>query len=73
MDSIRSSITCKKITRTRAENAFQQSRDVLAEAQQLSHTGSFGWKVSSGEIFWSEETFRIFGSDNPPPQTRHDF
>jgi transcriptional regulator with GAF, ATPase, and Fis domain/HAMP domain-containing protein len=32
----------------------------LAEAQRLSHTGSFGWNVSSGEIFWSEETFRIF-------------
>jgi PAS domain S-box-containing protein len=32
----------------------------LAEAQRLSHTGSFGWRVSSGEIFWSDETFRIF-------------
>src|SRR6266496_3701189 len=32
----------------------------LAEAQRLSHTGSFGWDVSSGEIYWSEETFRIF-------------
>jgi PAS domain S-box-containing protein len=25
--------------------------------------GSFGWKVSSGEVFWSGETFRIFGYD----------
>lgn len=32
----------------------------LAEAQKLSHTGSFGWNVASGELFWSEETFRIF-------------
>src|SRR6266853_686879 len=32
----------------------------LAEAQRLSHTGSFGWDVSNGEINWSEETFRIF-------------
>ena len=32
----------------------------LADAQRLSHTGSFGWSVSSGEVFWSEETFRIF-------------
>jgi len=32
----------------------------LAEAQQLSHTGSFGWQPLSGEISWSEETFRIF-------------
>ena len=27
----------------------------------MSHTGSFGWDVSSGEIYWSRETFRIFG------------
>jgi formate hydrogenlyase transcriptional activator len=35
----------------------------LTEAQRLSHTGSFGWDVSSGEIFWSDETFRIFELD----------
>jgi PAS domain S-box-containing protein len=35
----------------------------LAGAQRLSHTGSFGWKVSSGELFWSDETFRIFEYD----------
>src|SRR5580658_4559793 len=35
----------------------------LAEAQRLSHTGSFGWRVSSGELVWSEETFRIFDCD----------
>jgi len=35
----------------------------LAEAQRLSHTGSFGWMVGSGEIFWSDETFRIFQCD----------
>ncbi len=32
----------------------------LAEAQRLSQTGSFGWDISSGEIRWSDETFRIF-------------
>ncbi|HET8921792.1 MAG TPA: PAS domain-containing protein, partial [Candidatus Acidoferrum sp.] len=39
---------------------LRRSEAYLAEAQKLSHTGSFGWKVSSGEIFWSDETFRIF-------------
>jgi hypothetical protein len=34
-----------------------------AEAQKLSHTGSFGWNVSTGEISWSEETYRIVGPD----------
>jgi PAS domain S-box-containing protein len=35
----------------------------LAEAQRLSHTGSFGWKSDTGEIIWSDETYRIFGYD----------
>ncbi|HZA33816.1 MAG TPA: PAS domain-containing protein, partial [Vicinamibacterales bacterium] len=35
----------------------------LAEAQRLSHTGSFGWNVSDGELVWSDETFRIFDYD----------
>src|SRR5246500_3515986 len=45
------------------EEAIRRSEAYLAEAQKLSHTGSFGWKVSSGEIFWSDETFRIFECD----------
>jgi PAS domain S-box-containing protein len=32
----------------------------LAGAQRLSHTGSFGWKPDTGEIVWSDETYRIF-------------
>ena len=35
----------------------------LAEAQKLSHTGSFGWKPDTGEIVWSDETYRIFEFD----------
>jgi PAS domain S-box-containing protein len=41
----------------------------LAEAQRLSHTGSFGWRISTGEIFWSEETFRIFQYDRTTTPT----
>jgi len=45
------------------EEKLQQSEAYLSEAQRLSHTGSFGWKPSTGEIIWSEETFRIFQFD----------
>ncbi len=38
-----------------------RSEAYLEEAQRLSHTGSFGWRVSTGEIVWSKESFRIFG------------
>jgi PAS domain S-box-containing protein len=39
---------------------LQRREAYLAEAQRLSHTGSFGWNVSTDEHFWSDETFRIF-------------
>jgi PAS domain-containing protein len=45
----------------RLTQELQRREAYLAEAQRLSHTGSFGWRVSTGEIIWSEETFRIFG------------
>src|SRR5882724_10117031 len=47
----------------KAAQELQRSEAYLAEAQRLSHTGSFGWDVSTGEIFWSDETFRIFELD----------
>jgi PAS domain S-box-containing protein len=47
----------------RAENRLRRSEAYLAEAQRLSHTGSFGWTPSTGELHWSDETFRILGYD----------
>src|SRR5713226_8534856 len=42
---------------------LQRREAYLAEAQRLSQTGSFGWKPDSGEIVWSDETYRIFEYD----------
>ena len=52
------------VVRHRKEAATQvaSKEAYLAEAQHLSHTGSFGWNPSSGFI-WSDETFQIFGFD----------
>src|ERR1700733_5126530 len=49
--------------RKRVESALKQSQAYLTQAQELSRTGSFGWSVATGEIIWSEETFRIFQCD----------
>ncbi|MDF0516311.1 PAS domain S-box protein [Bradyrhizobium yuanmingense] len=54
-------VACENITeRKEAENALRQSEAYLAQAQELSHTGSFGWKAATREITWSRETYRIF-------------
>jgi predicted ATPase/signal transduction histidine kinase len=49
--------------RRRAEEGLRRSEAYLSEAQRLSHTGSFAWGPSSGEIYWTEETYRIFEYD----------
>jgi len=56
-------LTKEVLHRQRAEEALLLSETYLAEAQRVSHTGSFGWSVSSGHIVWSDETFRILEYD----------
>ncbi len=43
-----------------ATQELRRREAYLAEAQRLSHTGSFGWKPVDEEIVWSDETYRIF-------------
>jgi PAS domain S-box-containing protein len=49
------------VERKQADEKLRRSEAYLAEAQRLSHTGSFGWSSSTGEVYWSPETFRIYG------------
>jgi len=65
LTSVNSELTKEVLQRQRAEEALLRSEAYLAEAQRVSHTGSFGWSVSSGHIVWSEETFRILEYDPP--------
>src|SRR6201997_2464454 len=46
-----------------AQAELRRREAYLVGAQRLSHTGSFGWSVLSGEIYWSEETYKIFEHD----------
>ncbi|MGC2526426.1 MAG: PAS domain S-box protein [Candidatus Acidiferrum sp.] len=49
--------------RLQIENRLRRSEAYLAEAQRLTHVGSFGWSLRKGELRWSDETFRIFECD----------
>jgi two-component system sensor kinase FixL len=51
------------LNRQRAEYARRRSETYLAEAQRLSRTGSFSWKIATEEQYWSEEIFRIYEYD----------
>jgi len=45
------------------EEELRRSAAFLAQAQQLSRTGSFSWRVATDEITWSEELYRIYEFD----------
>jgi PAS domain S-box-containing protein len=49
--------------RKRGEEQLRRSEEFLAEGQRLSRTGTFWWRLETGEIRWSEELFHIFGFD----------
>jgi len=51
------------------EKELRRSEAFLAEAQRLSVTGSFSWRVDTDEITWSEELYRIFEFDRDAPVT----
>src|SRR5262249_49619158 len=41
-------------------DALQRSEAYLGEGEQLSRTGSIGWRDPRSEQYWSRETFRIY-------------
>jgi PAS domain S-box-containing protein len=53
----------------RIQAALLRSEMYLNEAQSLSNTGSFWWNVASGELIWSDQTFRILGVDQTTKPT----
>src|SRR6202050_806203 len=61
-DAERTAVLEKANEDLKASQADLQRRwQYLAEAQRLSHSGTFGWKVHTGELVWSDETYRILG------------
>jgi len=57
-------VTMDVTERTRAEEALRRSEAYLAEAQRLSHTGSWAWNVARREfVHWSLEHYHIHGLD----------
>jgi C4-dicarboxylate-specific signal transduction histidine kinase len=49
--------------RKHAEEALRRSEAFLAQAQRVSSTGSFSWRLDTDEMIFSEELYRIFELD----------
>jgi PAS domain S-box-containing protein len=48
---------------------LQRSEAFLAQGERMCQTGSFGWNISSGEIYWSDGTYKIFEYDRTAKPT----
>jgi PAS domain S-box-containing protein len=55
--------------RKRAEQQLRRSEAFLAEGQRLSLSGSFSWKMATGEITWSEQLYRLYEFEIGVPVT----
>jgi PAS domain S-box-containing protein len=49
--------------RRRTEQALRESEERLAEAQRIAHIGSWFWSPDAGRVWWSDESYRVFGVD----------
>ncbi len=49
--------------RKQVEAALQHREKQLAESQRIAHIGSWERNLATGDMFWSDELFRIFGLD----------
>jgi len=61
--SLLASQAATSLENARLYSDLQDADSYLAEAQRLSHTGSFKWGGMDGAISWSDEVYRIYGFD----------
>jgi PAS domain S-box-containing protein len=54
----------------RAQEGLRRSEAFLAEAQRLTHIGSYSWRVATDEIEWSEQLYHIYDLELGTPITR---
>jgi len=57
------------VQRAQGAAALRRSEAFLTEAQRLSATGSFSWRVATDDITWSEQLYRLFAFDHGVPVT----
>ncbi len=68
----------QELERLRSEMEFllgdlRQLRRTLDDSQRLAHLGSWEWDLRTGDVYWSDETYRLHGYDPgellPQPST----
>ncbi len=67
-------LAMRDLTRLREQEAkLRESEAHLKEAQSTARLGSWDFDVASGEVYWSDELYRIFGLEIGIPMNRDTF
>jgi len=56
----------------RAYNSLKESEKGLAEAQRMANVGNMDWNLATGEVYWSDELYRIFRRNPQEPGLTYD-
>ncbi len=62
-DSLEERVEERTTQLEKAYKLLKESEESLAEAQRITHIGNGDWNLVTGEIYWSDELYRIFGLD----------
>jgi PAS domain S-box-containing protein len=58
--------------RKRAEEELRQSRRRLEEAEEVAHVGCWEWDLSTGDLTWTAEMYRLFGASREDFRPNYD-
>ena len=63
-------IVFRDITESKKQRqALELSQFRLSEAQRIAHLGNWQWEIATGQLWWSDEVYRMFGVDDAVPMT----
>jgi len=60
-EELETRVTERTAALTESQTQLSRSQSRLVEAQRVAHLGHWEWDLSSGQILWSEEVYRILG------------
>ncbi|WP_410509164.1 PAS domain S-box protein [Methanosarcina hadiensis] len=63
LDNLERLVEERTVELEKAYNSLKESEISLSEAQRIAHIGNWDWNLVTGEMYWSDELYRIFGRD----------
>ncbi|MBO6521375.1 MAG: PAS domain S-box protein [Rhodospirillales bacterium] len=63
---------CQHCRETRSEYMLRETQRRLREAQRIAKLGSWDWDVVTGDVWWSQQIYTIFGVDPARPHVTYD-